>query len=136
MKIFFDGGCRPAPFGMELAVVAGGHSHVERDLGPGTSMDAEWLALIAAMRHAATLGHADTLLLGDAAAVIAQATGRVRVPPAYLHHFRAFHALPRPPGRLRLRYIRRTQNLAGIALAKLRAEREPACPPCVEGVTI
>jgi ribonuclease HI len=125
MKIFFDGGHRPDPLGMELAVVAGGRSYVERDLGPGTSMDAEWLALIAAMRRALTLELQEALLLGDAAAVIAQANGEVRVPLAYRDHCEAFHDLRRTFGRVRVRYIRRTQNLAGIALAKLRDEPRP-----------
>lgn len=118
MKIFFDGGLRPLPAGMELAVVAGGQSHIQRELGAGTSMDAEWLALLAAMRLAWELKVADAMLLGDAAAVIAQAKGLVRVPPAYAGHFRTFAELPRGPGRLRLRYVKRTQNLAGIALAR------------------
>ncbi|MDZ7281102.1 reverse transcriptase-like protein [Sphingomonas sanguinis] len=116
MKIFFDGGLRPG--GMEYAVVRGGKAHVVRDLGPGTSMTAEWLALIAATRAAHEAGLADALLLGDAAAVVAQALGKVRVPPAHLVHFATWAALPRPP-RFRLRHIKRTQNLAGIALARL-----------------
>lgn len=119
MKIFFDGGLRPLPAGMEWAVVAGGRDHVARGLGAGTSMDAEWLALIAAARLAASLELADAVLLGDAAAVIAQASGKVRVPPAYRGHAAAFAAMPRA-GRLRLRYIKRTQNLAGIVLEKAR----------------
>jgi ribonuclease HI len=115
VKIFFDGGSRPA--GMEMAVVIAGRAHIARDLGPGTSMDAEWLALIAAMRHARDAD--DALLLGDAAAVIAQANGRVRCPPSCLRHLRVFEALPRPAVRLRIRHVKRTQNLAGIALARL-----------------
>lgn len=118
MKLFFDGGVRPS--GMEWAVVAGGRCRVERGLGPGTSMDAEWLALLAAMAWAAELELADAVLMGDAAAVIAQANGSVRVPPAYRNHWRVFHDGPRPPGRVRLRWVRRTQNLAGIALARGR----------------
>ncbi|MDR6114452.1 MULTISPECIES: reverse transcriptase-like protein [unclassified Sphingomonas] len=116
MKIFFDGGLRPT--GLEWAVVMGGHAHVARMAGPGDSMDAEWLALIAATRLAHDAGLADALLLGDSLAVIGQASGRVRVPPAYRAHHRLWSDLPRPPGRFRLRHIRRTQNLAGIALAK------------------
>jgi ribonuclease HI len=117
MKIFFDGGYRPE--GMELAVVAAGQSHIDRDLGPGSAMDAEWLALLAAIRHAYALGLPDPVLLGDAVAVIAQANGTARCPPAYRHHLAALDALPRPPGTLRIRYIKRSQNLAGIALARL-----------------
>ena len=118
VKIFFDGGYRPA-LGMELAVVIGGRSLVQHDLGPGTAMDAEWLALIEAMRVAHAQGVQDAVLLGDAAAVIAQAEETVRCPPSFIRHLATFRALPRPPGRVRLRYVKRTQNLAGIALAAL-----------------
>ncbi|WP_257215093.1 reverse transcriptase-like protein [Sphingomonas sp. R-74633] len=119
MKLFFDGGCRPAPIGMELALVVRGQSYIQRDLGPGTAMDAEWLALIAAMRHAYRHGLVDAVLLGDALAVIAQANGQVRCPPSCVRHMEVFRSLPRPAGRLRIRYLKRTQNLAGIALAAL-----------------
>lgn len=121
MKIFFDGGSRPLPLGMEVAVVIAGRSIITRDLGPGGAMDAEWLALIAAMRCAYDHGVADPVLLGDAAAVIAQAKGAVRCPPSCLQHLQHFRALPRPPGRVRIRYVKRSQNLAGIALAALHA---------------
>lgn len=118
VKVFFDGGCRPDPIGMEWAVVVRGQVAIERGLGAGSSMAAEWLALIAAMRRAGELALEDAVLLGDAAAVIAQATGAVRCPPAFRHYLETFRLLPRPPGRIRLRYIRRAQNLAGIALAQ------------------
>lgn len=117
MKLFFDGGWRPG--GMEYAVVAGGHAHVVRDLGPGSSMEAEWRALIAALRLATELRVHEAVLLGDAAAVIAQANGTTRCPVACRAHLAVFRALPRPAGRLRVRWIKRTQNLAGIALAAL-----------------
>ena len=119
MKVFFDGGSRPAPIGMEIAIVVGGRTITKRNLGLGTSMDAEWLALIEAMRCAHHLGLVDPVLLGDALAVISQANGFVRCPPAYVRHMEVFRLLPRPPGRVQVRYIKRTQNLAGIALAKL-----------------
>ena len=118
VKLFFDGGSRPAG-GMELAVVVGRESVIRRDLGPGTGMDAEWLALIEAMRIAHARGVADPVLLGDAAAVIAQANGLVRCPPSCLRHREVFDGLPRPPGRLRIRWVKRSRNLAGIALARL-----------------
>ncbi|GGB32067.1 hypothetical protein GCM10011380_21880 [Sphingomonas metalli] len=111
MKVFFDGGCRPA--GMEWAVVIAGRAQFGDDLGPGTSMAAEWLALLAAIRLADAQGIDDPLFLGDAAAVIQQATGKVRCPSACRPYF---EALPRPGSSLRIRYLRRTQNLAGIAL--------------------
>ena len=119
MKVFFDGGSRPPPLGMEIAIVVGGRTISRRNLGLGTSMDAEWMALIEAMRCAHELGLVDAVLLGDALAVISQANGFVRCPPAYVRHMEVFRLLPRPPGRVQVRYIKRTQNLAGIALAKL-----------------
>jgi ribonuclease HI len=82
-------------------------------------MDAEWLALIEAMCLAHQHALTDPVLVGDAAAVIAQAKGIVRCPPAYLHHMQVFRALPRPASRVRIRHVKRTQNLAGIALARL-----------------
>ncbi len=109
---------------MEWAVVLGGRVHITRDVGAGTSMAAEWLALIAATRIAHAAGITDALLLGDAAAVIAQANGKVRVPPAHVGHFAEWSALPRP-ARFRLRHIKRTQNLAGIALGRVHRNRPP-----------
>src|SRR3546814_12050446 len=78
IKIYFDGGCRPNPGKMETAVVTGGAAVVVRDAGIGSSQDAEWLALIAALRLARDLGLANFILLGDAAAVVALANGAVR----------------------------------------------------------
>ena len=116
-KIFFDGGCRPNPGVIEIAVVAGGVAHILRDHGHGSCMDAEWLALIYAAQIARTLG--DCVLLGDAAAVIDQANGTVRCRGANMAHRDAFRTVAGGT-RPRIRYIKRTQNLAGIALAKVR----------------
>lgn len=117
VKIFFDGGLRPAPLGMELAVVVGGRVHVRRDLGLGTSMEAEWLALIEAARLVRELGLTDPVFLGDAAAVVAQAKGAARCRGICAEHRLTLASLL-PSRRLRIRYIKRSQNLAGIALAR------------------
>jgi ribonuclease HI len=119
VKIFFDGGCRPNPGAMEIAVVVGGRAHVVRDLGEGTSMDAEWLALIHALRTARALDLSDFVLMGDAAAVIDQATGVVKCRGSNATHLQAFRALFEGDGPPSIRYVKRSQNLAGIALAKL-----------------
>ena len=118
-KIYFDGGCRPNPGPMEIAVVTGGVATIERDIGAGSSLDAEWLALIAALRLARARGFTDFVLLGDAAAVIAQATGKVRAHGRVAGHLAAFRALADEGPAPRIRHIGRAQNLAGIALAKL-----------------
>lgn len=117
-KIFFDGGCRPNPGTMEIAIVVAGKAHIARDIGFGTSMDAEWRALLQALRFARDENIADFVLLGDSAAVIGQAGGTLKcrgVGRIYLPEFQALAAGGRPS----IRYIKRAQNLAGIALARL-----------------
>ena len=119
LKIFFDGGCRPNPGRIEVAVVARGVAYYFDDLGEGTSGDAEWLALTLALRLGQSLGERDFDLIGDCSNVIAQANGtsRCRTEAAAGHRARFLEsASSRPPKRLR--WIARTQNLAGIALAR------------------
>ncbi len=120
IKIYFDGGCRPNPGKMETAVVTGGAAVVVRDAGIGSSQDAEWLALIAALRLARDLGLANFILLGDAAGVVAQANGTVRARGEAAEHLAHFRALAGDGPAPAVRHIKRTQNLAGIALARGR----------------
>lgn len=117
-KVFFDGGCRPNPGRIEAAVVVRGAVHRFGDLGFGTSSDAEWLALIRAFELSLALGLGDIVLIGDAAGVIRQADAALRSGSAETEHARAFLALAAAAPLPRLRWVRRQQNLAGIALAK------------------
>lgn len=119
MKIFFDGGCRPNPGAIEVAVVAARRTTILRDLGEGTSADAEWLALIHALTIARSLATPDFILLGDAADVVAKANGAVKCRGAALVHLERFRALASAGSPPRVRYVKRSQNLAGIALARL-----------------
>ena len=118
VKIFFDGGWRPAT-GMETAVVVRGPDYVRQGLGPGSAMDAEWLALLHAVELAGELGLHEAILLGDSLAVVGQANGTVRCPSDHLHHSQALVALQPRSGRLRIHHVKRSQNLAGVALARL-----------------
>lgn len=120
IKIYFDGGCRPNPGKMETAVVTGGAAMVVRDAGIGSSMDAEWLALIAALRLAQDLGLTNFVLLGDAVAVVEQANDVVRARGDAAVHLANFRALVGDGPMPNIRHIKRTQNLAGIALARGR----------------
>ncbi len=119
IKVYFDGGCRPNPGRMELAVVIRGQSHIQPDAGFGNSEEAEWLALIEAARLVRRLAIADFVLLGDALSVIGPATGMVKCRPQALAHLRVLEELLPHGQRSNIRYVKRTQNLAGIALASL-----------------
>lgn len=119
IKVYFDGGARPNPGVMEIAVVAGRQVHLLRDVGCGTHTDAEWLALIHALRIAQSLPLPGFVLLGDAAHVIGPATGAVKCRGLAIQHMEAFRALVGDGPPPLIRHIKRSQNLAGIALAKL-----------------
>ncbi|MEO6716710.1 MAG: reverse transcriptase-like protein [Novosphingobium sp.] len=117
LKVFFDGGCRPNPGRIEAAVVVRGVTHLFEDLGHGTNSDAEWLALICALELTRELGLAEVELIGDAAEVILQATQAFATGRATHHHAAALLALCASKPVARIRWIKRAQNLAGIALA-------------------
>ncbi len=118
LKIYFDGGCQPNPGIMQTAVVARGRRWIAKDVGWGTNNDAEWLALIAAVRLARTIGETNMLLLGDSTLVVTQANRRAKCRSAELKaYFDEFQRLTESMPAIRIRKIKRSQNLAGIALA-------------------
>jgi ribonuclease HI len=134
-RVFFDGGARPNPGRMEAAVVVRGVAHLFEDLGTGSNTDAEWLALHRALELVQSQGIADAELLGDARGVIRQANlALAGTLPAQDHsgalpaqdhsgtlpaqdHAATFLRLAMLARPVRIRWIRRAQNLAGIALA-------------------
>ena len=127
LKIWFDGGCRPNPGPMEYAVVLRGATEIRRGLDEGPSDQAEWLALLAAIEAAARDGARDLILIGDSLSVIRQAGGAEPCHSAVIRNLcDRFHAALRQFDRVRLRHIKRSQNLAGIALE--RARWDPARP--------
>lgn len=117
-KIYFDGGCRPNPGPIEAAVVIRGKVHLLDGLGSGTSQDAEWLALIGAARLVRELGLGPCTLVGDSREVIAAASAALRTGRAAAGHCRQFLSLIDDPQTVRLRWVKRAHNLAGIALAR------------------
>lgn len=103
---------------METAVVARGALY-RRKLGHGSSEQAEWLALLHALEVAKSLGSRDVVALGDSVSVINQANGTSKCRDPELQRFLAtFEQEAGRFERLRVRHVKRTQNLAGIALAK------------------
>jgi len=117
VKVYFDGGCRPNPGAMATAVVLRGVAHIRRDQGDGDSEEAEWLALLHALDIAAARGERDIILIGDSLPVIRQASGTLSCAPS---RSARFDAAARSFDRVRLRHVKRQQNLAGIALEKSR----------------
>ena len=121
MTFFFDGGCRPNPGPIEVAVVSAGYAYFRDGLGDGDNNEAEWLALLFAAELAAGAGASDALFVGDSAVVVAQADGRSRCRSAHLQpHLDAFRTVAAAIPRVRLKHVRRSKNLAGIALARRR----------------
>lgn len=116
LKLFFDGGCRGKDGRIEIAVVAGGRTTIRTDMGRGTSSDAEWLALIEAITIARTLDVSDAVLLGDSADVVAKANGLLPCRGEAARHRDRFRALAAAGPAPRVRRVKRSQNLAGIAL--------------------
>jgi len=116
IKIFFDGGCRPNPGPIEAAVVIKGEVHWF-DLGHGNNQDAEWLALIEAVKLSQTLGLEHVELIGDALEVVDHANRAMRNSAGEQGHAAIFAALVENLRPARIRWIKRQQNLAGIALA-------------------
>jgi len=119
LRLFFDGGCRPNPGRIEIGVVVRGVAHILDDCGHGTNSDAEWLAAIHALRIARDLGASSVDLHGDSALVVGQARGTARCRSAELRiHRDAFQSLATTFETVKIRHVRRSHNLAGIALAR------------------
>ena len=118
LKLFFDGGCRPNPGMMETAVAARGRVWHRPAIGQGTNDHAEWQALLDALAVARELGATDIVLLGDSAFVVAQASGTLRAGADFATFLASYREHSAQFARVRIRRIKRAQNLAGIALAK------------------
>lgn len=118
LKLYFDGGCRPNPGMMETAVAARGKVWHRAAIGHGTNDQAEWQALLDALDVANELGASDIVLLGDSALVVAQATGTLTPRAAFAAVYACYLERSAAFTRVRIRRIRRTQNLAGIALQR------------------
>ena len=117
MKIYFDGGCRPNPGPIDIAVVMRGQNLVRTSVAVGDSSEAEWLALLFALEVAAGAGIEDAIFIGDSVLVVEQARGRWKCRSVHLQPYLVeYKAHAAAFTRLRLRQVPRSKNLAGIVL--------------------
>lgn len=117
VKVFFDGGCRPNPGAIEVAVVVQGQTYIFDDLGLGNNADAEWAALNKALEICISLNLQNVELIGDAIEIIDKANGALKGAYQDERYTRSFLAFASKAKLTRIRWIKRNQNLAGIALA-------------------
>jgi ribonuclease HI len=122
LKIFFDGGCRPNPGPMEVAVVVRGNPRFFDDLGTGSNTDAEWQALLCAIVLARDLGLQDVEFIGDSLEVTRNANLAASTGHAMSGHAASFLSILAQYRPGRICWIKREQNLAGIALEARRAQ--------------
>lgn len=122
LKVYFDGGCRPNPGAMEAAVVVRGNPYFFDDLGTGSNTDAEWQALFCAIALVRDLGLQDLVFVGDSLEVTRHANRAVLTGHAKTPHEALLLSLLAQYRPGRIRWIKREQNLAGIALQSRRAE--------------
>lgn len=98
-------------------MVVRGVSHLFDDLGHGNNTDAEWLALICALELANSSSLTEVELIGDALEVIEEAQKAMSTGRAKHRHAAKFLGLVAGQPMARIRWTKREQNLAGIALA-------------------
>jgi ribonuclease HI len=121
LTLYFDGGARPNPGVIETAVVVRGVVYIRDDCGSGTNDEAEWCALLEALEVARSIGATDIVLRGDSVLVVSQASGIAKCRSSLLHSYLdRFGDAVAPFTRVRIRHIKRSQNLAGIALDQRR----------------
>ena len=118
MRFWFDGGARPNPGEMEIAVVVEDPWTVYRQrIGHGTNNLAEWTAFIWGLEIAANAGATRVQIEGDSALVVNQANGLWKVSNPSLRSFHEdFTRLKSSFVSLDIRWIGRDRNPAGLVL--------------------
>lgn len=118
MKIYFDGGCKPNPGKMEVAIVVvhddGQMDRHHEKLDQGTNNVAEWASFLWALGTALELGDTQNItILGDSQNVCKAAAGIWKVSAEHLKPYKRecdrmmekFHG--------RIEHVGRDYNLAG-----------------------
>lgn len=113
---YFDGGARPNPGKMHVAVVLGDEKFVEK-LGQGTNNIAEWTAMLWAVQIAQSKGLRDIHLIGDSELIVNQATGKYKVKATELIPFKnAYDEAVGVFDTVKVSWVPRARNPAGWLL--------------------
>ena len=115
MILYFDGGCRPNPGKMEVAVVSEKNDIRLHDfVGYGTNNEAEWIGLLWAVGIALENGAQEVNIFGDSSLVVNQANGLWKVKNESLRKYHSeFLIMKDGIKSLNLSYVPRNMNLAG-----------------------
>jgi ribonuclease HI len=118
MDLYFDGGCKPNPGEMELAVISDcGTVKIYERIGYGTNNVAEWMGFLAAVQHALSV-EGKHRIIGDSKLVVSQANGVWQVKKPELMEYKAIYdeMVKGQAGRLTITHVLRDRNKAGIFL--------------------
>jgi len=120
-KIYFDGGAKPNPGVMEVAVVIKDGTKITRykeNLKTiGTNNLAEWTALVWAAHLAYTNGHMDVEFIGDSQLIVNQALGSFKIKAPEFKPFKdEFTDISKYFDFFSISYVPRSENLAGVFL--------------------
>lgn len=128
-RAWFDGSAHPNPgrcgIGGLLTGPGGEHIEISRPAGYGNSSEAEYLALIAVLESAASVGARELTVYGDSQVVIGDVTAPDTASAASLAELRAAaRALMAQLGGVALRWIPRHKNGDADRLSQRAARRD------------
>ena len=118
--LYFDGGCKPNPGIMEVCTYYNGISNHQRNLGHGTSNQAEWLSFLLTLETAKEYGLKEIKVVGDSTLVVNQANGKWQIKNEHLKPFYdEYKKLKNHFTKLVIEYIPRERNRAGMVIEGL-----------------
>lgn len=119
-KMYFDGGCRPNPGKMKIAVIFLGsyELHTIEELpDQGTNNLAEWIAFVSGLQAAVNVGIDELEVYGDSQLVVNQFKGDYRVKKEELKPlYEKAIELAKNFKSLSITHVPRGTNIAGIYL--------------------
>lgn len=121
LELYFDGGCKPNPGKMEVAVtVTGSNKYLYEKIGMGTNNEAEWIALLLTVDHAISLNAKDVTIRGDSKLIINQAKHEWKCKDTKLKKYLdEYDRLATYFDTITLEHVLRDENPAGMLIETL-----------------